>query len=153
MCAARPRPGPFRDIGGRGDGAPRYPARDRGTFCSSGGDRRRDTVVRPDRNGRQLFINMYIDQMSYDRSLLGAATLYAGGTDLKDPCLSPTYWLFADFPPVLLVSGTCDLFLSNTARVDRKLRDAGRESAMIVYEGQNTRHVWPGPTFPKRGPG
>ncbi len=99
--------------------------------------------------GDSYFTNKYLDPMSYDQSLLGAATLYAGGTDLKDPRLSPIYGLFADFPPVLLVSRTRDLFLSNTARVDRKLRDAGRESAMIVYEGQIHGMYLAGPDVPE----
>lgn len=37
----------------------------------------------------------------------------------------------------MLVTGTRDLFLSNTVRVHRKLRQAGIEAHLEVYEGQS----------------
>lgn len=61
--------------------------------------------------------------------------LYANGTDLLDPYLSP---LFADFtlgfPPTLVQTGTRDLFLSNSVRIHRKLRDAGVDAELHVWE-------------------
>ncbi len=61
--------------------------------------------------------------------------VYAGGHDLTDPYLSP---LFADyskgFPPTLVQSGTRDLFLSNSVLTHRKLRDAGIEADLHVWE-------------------
>jgi acetyl esterase/lipase len=41
------------------------------------------------------------------------------------------------FPPAILTSGTRDLLLSNTVRVHRKLREAGVEASLQVYEGQS----------------
>jgi epsilon-lactone hydrolase len=49
--------------------------------------------------------------------------------------LSPVYGDFHGFPPTILTSGTRDLFLSNTVRVHRKLRDAGVIADLIVFEG------------------
>ncbi len=66
-----------------------------------------------------------------------AAILYAGGRDLRDPLLSPIYGDFSDFPPAILTSGTRDLFLSHTVRVHRKLRQAGVEAILQVFEGQS----------------
>ena len=66
-----------------------------------------------------------------------AALLYAAGHDLKDPMLSPIYGDFTGFPPAILTSGTRDLFLSNTVRTHRKLRRAGVEADLNVYEGQS----------------
>lgn len=66
-----------------------------------------------------------------------AALLYANGHDLKDPQLSPVYGDFHNFPPTILTSGTRDLFLSNTVRVHRKLRQAGVEAVLQVFEGQS----------------
>ena len=64
-----------------------------------------------------------------------ANALYAGGHDLRDPYVSP---LFADFtrgfPPTLIQSGTRDLFLSNSVRMHRKLRDAGIDAELHVWE-------------------
>ena len=81
--------------------------------------------------------NRYADPIVYEGELSVAAKQYANGIDLKDPRLSPIYGTFSSFPPTLLLAGTRDLFLSNTVRVDRKLRDAGRRSELIVYEGQS----------------
>jgi acetyl esterase/lipase len=66
-----------------------------------------------------------------------AALLYANGHDLKDPQISPIYGDFAGLPPAILTSGTRDLFLSNTVRTHRKLRRAGVEADLNVYEGQS----------------
>jgi acetyl esterase/lipase len=67
--------------------------------------------------------------------LMPANLLYAGGHDLTHPYLSP---LFGDFskgyPPTFLQSGTRDLFLSNTVRMHRALRQAGVEAELHVFE-------------------
>lgn len=60
--------------------------------------------------------------------------LYANGLDLSDPRLSPIHGDFCGFPPTMLISGTRDLLLSNTVRVHRKLRQAGVEAALNVFE-------------------
>ena len=66
---------------------------------------------------------------------------YAHGHDLKDPLLSPVYGDMHGFPPAILTSGTRDLLLSNTVRVHRKLRRAGVEAVLQVFEGQSQRPV------------
>ncbi len=62
--------------------------------------------------------------------------VYAAGHDLTDPYLSP---VFADFskgyPPTLVQSGTRDLFLSNSVLIHRRLRDAGIDAELHVWEG------------------
>jgi acetyl esterase/lipase len=68
------------------------------------------------------------------------AKLYANGHDLKDPLLSPVYGDMRGFPPALLTTGTRDLLLSNTVRVHRRLRQAGVEAELHVYEGQSHAH-------------
>ena len=69
------------------------------------------------------------------RSVSGAARLYAGEHDLKDPLISPVYGDFQGFPPTFLLTGTRDLFLSNTARTHIKLREASVLADLLVYEG------------------
>lgn len=73
--------------------------------------------------------------VSYSGYLTHAAKLYAAGHDMRDPQLSPIYGDFTGLPPAILTSGTRDLFLSNTVRTHRKLRRAGVEAALNVYEG------------------
>ena len=59
--------------------------------------------------------------VTYDGSLGVAARLYANGHDMKDPLLSPVYGDFKDFTPVILITGTRDLFLRDTSRTYRKI--------------------------------
>ena len=66
-----------------------------------------------------------------------AARFYANGHDLRDPLLSPVYGDMHGFPPTILTTGTRDLLLSNTVRVHRKLRQAGVEASLQVYEAQS----------------
>jgi acetyl esterase/lipase len=81
--------------------------------------------------------NEWVDNVlvSYSGYLTHAAQLYANGHDLRDPQLSPIYGDFHGFPPAILTTGTRDLFLSNTVRTHRKLREAGVEAQLEVFEG------------------
>jgi monoterpene epsilon-lactone hydrolase len=83
--------------------------------------------------------NEWLDNVlvSYSGYLSHAAQLYANGHDLKDPQLSPIYGDFTGFPPAILTSGTRDLFLSLTVLTHRKLRRAGVEADLQVFEGMS----------------
>lgn len=73
-----------------------------------------------------------IDRLS---SLMPVNLLYANGHALDDPYLSPLFGDFAKgFPPTFLQSGTRDLFLSNTVRMHRRLRRAGVEAELHIWE-------------------
>lgn len=84
-----------------------------------------------------LFTHEYIDgtAISYDGVIGGIAQLYAGDYGLTHPLVSPLYGDFTGFPPTLLVSGTRDLLLSDTARVQRKLRAVGVTVELQLFEG------------------
>jgi monoterpene epsilon-lactone hydrolase len=75
--------------------------------------------------------------------------VYANGHDLGDPLLSPVYGDMQGFPPAILTSGTRDLLLSNTVRVHRKLRQAGIEAVLQVYEGQSHAQFYRDDTSPE----
>jgi monoterpene epsilon-lactone hydrolase len=75
--------------------------------------------------------------------------VYANGHDLKDPLLSPVYGDMQGFPPAILTSGTRDLLLSNTVRVHRKLRQAGVEARLQVFEGQSHAQFYRDDTSPE----
>jgi epsilon-lactone hydrolase len=83
--------------------------------------------------------NEWLDNVlvSYNGYLSRAAKLYANGHDLKDPMISPIYGDFSGFPPAILTSGTRDLFLSLTVLTHRKLRRAGVEAELQVFEGMS----------------
>jgi acetyl esterase/lipase len=88
------------------------------------------------KTGDSYWINEGADKalVGYDGILGAAAVLYAAGRDMREPELSPVYGEFAGFPPTHLTSGTRDLFLSNTVRVQRKLLDAGIPAELTVIE-------------------
>lgn len=77
------------------------------------------------------------------------AALYANGHDLKDPMLSPFYGDMHGFPPAILTTGTRDLLLSTTVRVHRKLRQAGIEAMLQVYEGESHAEYYRDPDAPE----
>lgn len=90
------------------------------------------------KTGDSYYTNQDIDNflVTYDGLLKSIAKLYAGTNDMKDPLISPIYGDFAKgFPPTILTSGTRDLFLSNTVRTHQKLREAGIEAYLQVFEG------------------
>lgn len=91
------------------------------------------------KTGDTLFTNEGVDNVvvTQDGFIRATALLYANGRDLKDPLLSPIYGDVHGFPPAILTSGTRDLYLSNTVRMHRKLREAGVEAILQVWEGQS----------------
>jgi len=88
--------------------------------------------------GDSRFINVGVDRnlTSYDKAE-DAVLLYAGDYDLAHPHISPIYGDFSNFPPSYLVSGTRDLLLSDTVRAHRKLRRAGVDADLHIFEGHS----------------
>lgn len=67
--------------------------------------------------------------------LTDTIAVYADGHDLADPLVSPLFADFsAGFPPTFLQCGTRDLFLSNTVRLHRALRQADVPAELHVFE-------------------
>ena len=101
--------------------------------------------------GDSFRTNELVDNVLISRDGLcdPAAQFYAHGHDLKDPLLSPVYGDYRGFPPAILTTGTRDLLLSNTVRVHRKLRDAGVDSFLQVFEGQSHAHYLRDDTSPE----
>jgi acetyl esterase/lipase len=103
------------------------------------------------KTGDSYFTNEYVDNVlpTYDSLLGAAARLYAGAHDIKHPEISPVYGDFSGFPPTLMTTGTRDLFLSNTVRAYRKLRNAGVEARIDIYEGASHGQYGMDPTAPE----
>jgi monoterpene epsilon-lactone hydrolase len=89
--------------------------------------------------GDSVSANAFVDNVlvSYEGWLGAAARLYAGAAGLGDPLVSPLYGDFSGFPPAILTSGTRDLLLSDTVRAHRKLRQAGVEASLQLFEAQS----------------
>jgi epsilon-lactone hydrolase len=91
------------------------------------------------KKGDSFYTNEKVDNVlvSRDGFCDAAAVVYAHGHDLNDPLLSPVYGDMHGFPPAILTTGTRDLLLSNTVRVHRKLREAGVEAQLEVFDGMS----------------
>ena len=91
------------------------------------------------KTGDSFYTNEFVDNVlvSPNGFCDDAAAFYAHGHDMKDPLLSPVNADMAGFPPAILTTGTRDQLLSNTVRVHRKLRRAGVEAELNVYEGES----------------
>ena len=101
--------------------------------------------------GDSFQTNAMVDNVlvAYGANCDKRAALYAAGHDLKDPLLSPVYGDLRGFPPAILTTGTRDLLLSNTVRVHRKLRQAGIEAVLQVFEGQSHAQYYRDVTAPE----
>jgi monoterpene epsilon-lactone hydrolase len=101
--------------------------------------------------GDTFYTNAMLDNVlvSPDGFCDAGTKVYANGHDMKDPLLSPVYGDMKGFPPAILTSGTRDLLLSNTVRVHRKLRQAGVEATLQVYEGMSHAHYARDDTAPE----
>lgn len=89
---------------------------------------------------------------TYDHLLKHAAEVYANGADMSQPLLSPVNAADADlarFPPTLLISGTRDLFLSNTVRMHERLRLNHAPAELMVYEAQSHVQYYLVPNAPE----
>jgi epsilon-lactone hydrolase len=78
----------------------------------------------------------YDPTIDYELTLESMARAYAGEHDLRSPLVSPVYAEYpASFPPTLITSATRDLFLSDCARLSTRMRRAGIEAELRVWEG------------------
>lgn len=84
-------------------------------------------------SGDSFQVNRLLD-LVLPGSLMRNNQLYAAGRDLSHPHLSPLFGDLTGFPPSFLQSGTRDLFLSNTVRMHRALRQAGVAADLHVFE-------------------
>ncbi len=87
-----------------------------------------------------LFTNEFIDDVlvGYDGLLGACARVYAGDHDLKHKLISPVYAEYTrEFPPAIFTTGSRDLFLSDTVRLERKLRLAGVTTLIQIFEGMS----------------
>jgi len=78
------------------------------------------------------------------------ARAYLADNSLTDPVMSPIFADLEGFPPVLLMTGTRDFFLSATANFHRALLRAGVPAQLVVFDGMPHEH-WMQPGLPEAG--
>jgi len=72
---------------------------------------------------------------AFPMTFVAINAMYANGEDLKHPYLSPLYGDFTKgYPPTMLQAGTRDFFLSNCALLHRRLRNAGVDAELHIWE-------------------
>jgi monoterpene epsilon-lactone hydrolase len=84
-------------------------------------------------SGDSFEVNRSVDVV-LPGSLMSNNLLYAGGADLAHPYLSPLFGDLRGLPTTFLQTGTRDLFLSNTIRMHRRLRQADVYTELHVFE-------------------
>lgn len=86
--------------------------------------------------GDSVMVNGGRDPTLSQAQLIAAATLYAGGADTALPGLSPIQGPFSqEGPPVMITTGTRDILLSQCTELARRMRAAGQEVRLDVYDG------------------
>lgn len=79
----------------------------------------------------------------YKGFLENCAEAYAPRNEWKNPYVSPVYGDYKkEFPPTLIQVGSKEIFLSNSIRMYRQLKENNKEVELDVYEGMG--HVWQG---------
>ena len=68
------------------------------------------------------------------------AALYANGTDLRHPLISPLYADLHGLPPMLIHVGSDEIMLDDSTRVAERAKAAGVEVTLDIWEGM--WHVW-----------
>ncbi len=61
--------------------------------------------------------------------------------DPTDPLVSPLLGEFRDLPPMLLLAGSCEAWLSDSVRLADRVGQAGGDATLEVFDGM--WHVWP----------
>lgn len=64
-----------------------------------------------------------------------SSILYANGESLTNPYISPIFGNYEGLPPVIIISGTRDLFLSQSVLTHRKFKQAGIEADLQLWDG------------------
>jgi acetyl esterase/lipase len=87
------------------------------------------------RTGDSYYANEGRDPvLRWEGNLEFFAAAYAGGADPENPLISPIRGEYGGFPPTLIITGTRDLFLSNSVRLGRRMRLAGVDAELRAWE-------------------
>ncbi len=91
-------------------------------------------------SGPSLQTNSAADPMLSPENLPELVRYYGAGADPRNPCISPLYGDLAGFPPALIQAGSDEILRDDAVRMAEKLRAAGCEVELDVWE--RMPHVW-----------
>ena len=69
------------------------------------------------------------------------AAAYAGDQNPEHPEISPLFGDLAGLPPILILVGSEEIILDDSLRLQRRLREAGVDSQLQLWQGM--WHIWP----------
>jgi acetyl esterase/lipase len=84
-------------------------------------------------SGESMRTRAAADVVVSPRLVPQAAALYCGGTDPREPLVSPLFADLRGLPPLLLQVGDAEVFLSDSLRFAEKARGAGVDVALDVW--------------------
>ena len=74
--------------------------------------------------------------LNYEKNLRHSAQAYAGKNNMKNPLISPIYADYSKgFPKTLIHIGTREIFMSNAARLQKKMLDENVDVYLRLWEG------------------
>jgi acetyl esterase/lipase len=91
-------------------------------------------------SGPSMRTNAVADPMLDPRNLPGLVRHYSAGADPRNPLISPLYGDVTGFPPALIQAGSDEILRDDAVRMAEKLRAAGCEVELEVWE--KMPHVW-----------
>lgn len=100
-------------------------------------------------SGATYDTNAESDKLWSRTSAEEVAELYLAGHDPTDPQASPLFGSWEGCPPLLIQVGSVETLLDDSARLAEKVREAGGEAVLQVYD--DMPHVWQMsyPAFPE----
>ena len=91
-------------------------------------------------SGQSIQTNAVADPMLISRDLPALVRHYTAGADPRNPLISPLYGDVSGFPPALIQAGSDEILRDDAVRMAEKLRAAGCEVELEVWE--RMPHVW-----------
>ncbi len=91
-------------------------------------------------SGASMQTRAAVDPIVQKEALLEISKVYLGTADAKNPLASPLYADLKGLPPLLIQVGDCETLLDDTTRLEDKLKAAGVEATIEVWD--EMIHVW-----------
>lgn len=90
--------------------------------------------------GESMTTKADVDPMSRRPELLEFAAHYLNGTDPRNPVAAPLYADLSGLPPLLIQTGTAEIFLDDSRRLAKRAKAAGVDTTLDVWD--DMIHVW-----------
>jgi acetyl esterase/lipase len=91
-------------------------------------------------SGKSMVTRAEADPWMTGKECRISAEMYAAGTDLAYPLISPLFADLSGLPPLLIQVGTDEILLDDSLRLAEKAKAAGGDVTLDVWEGM--WHVW-----------